>query len=85
MPKGTIALVSGAGSAGGIGFATARALAASGARVAITATTNRIFDRLAELGPGGHCAFTADLTDSSQVSRLMAEVVAAPLAHRQSL
>ena len=48
--KGRTALVTGAGSADGIGFATARLLLAAGARVAITSTTDRIYDRLAELG-----------------------------------
>ena len=63
---GRVALVTGCGSAGGIGFAVARALAAAGARVAITATTERIFERLAELGDGlanVHAGFIADLTD----------------------
>lgn len=76
MPQGKIAIVTGAGSADGIGFATARALAAAGARVAITATTDRIHDRLAELG-AGHAAFVADLTDSAQVAHLVAQVNAA--------
>jgi 3-oxoacyl-[acyl-carrier protein] reductase len=58
------ALVTGAGSAAGIGFATARLLALQGARLAITSTTKRILDRLAELpgDPGRHLAFVADLT-----------------------
>lgn len=73
MATGRIALVTGAGSADGIGFATARALARAGARVAITATTARIHDRLAELGRG-HAAFVADLADSSQVGQLIAAV-----------
>lgn len=46
---GRAALVTGCGSATGIGFATARALAERGARVALTATTSRIDDRVAEL------------------------------------
>ncbi len=46
---GRNALVTGCGSAEGIGFATARALAERGARVAMTATTSRIDDRAAEL------------------------------------
>lgn len=46
---GRAALVTGCGSASGIGFATARALAERGARVAMTATTSRIDDRVAEL------------------------------------
>ncbi len=73
---GRIALVTGCGSADGIGMAIARALAAAGARVAITATGPRIFDRLAELGTD-HAAFTADLTDSAAVTRLLSEVTAA--------
>lgn len=66
---GRVALVTGAGAEDGIGFATARLLKAAGARVAITSTTDRIFDRLAELGDGGFAA-TADLTDPVQVTAL---------------
>ena len=40
-----VALVTGAGSAGGIGYAIARGLIAAGARVCITATTDRIHTR----------------------------------------
>ena len=77
--KDRIALVTGAGSADGIGLAIARALLDAGARVAITATTGRIHDRLADLGAAPGCAFaaTADLTDPAQVARLLAEVEAA--------
>lgn len=46
---GRTALVTGCGSVQGIGFATARALAERGARVAMTATTDRIEQRVAEL------------------------------------
>ncbi len=46
---GRTALVTGCGSASGIGFATARALAQLGARVAMTATTDRIEARVDEL------------------------------------
>lgn len=68
---GRVALVTGAGSPGGIGFATARALVAAGTRVAITATSARIHERAAELG----CiAEIADLTDPAQVARLVASV-----------
>ena len=69
------ALVTGAGSAAGIGFATARILASQGARLAITSTTRRIFDRLAELPGGGerHAAFVADLTDPGAGVRLVKE------------
>lgn len=72
--EGRVALVTGAGSPGGIGFAVARALVAAGARVAIAATTRRIEDRLAELGPG-HAALIADLTDGAAAQRLVDEVV----------
>lgn len=65
--SGRIAVVTGAGSAGGIGFAIAKALIASGARVCITATSDRIHDRAAELG----CmAQIADLTKPDQVTAL---------------
>ena len=53
------ALVTGAGSAEGIGFATARLLAARGYEVTITSTTDRIHERAAELGVRG---VVADLT-----------------------
>ena len=46
---GRTALVTGCGSAEGIGFATARALAERGAHVAMTATTDRIDERASEL------------------------------------
>ena len=50
---GRTALVTGCGSPEGIGFATARALAERGARVAMTATTSRIEQRVAELATLG--------------------------------
>ena len=71
---GRVALVTGAGAPGGIGFATARALVAAGARVAVTATSARIHDRAEELGCTG---FIADLTDPAQVASLFATVEAA--------
>ena len=67
----TRALVTGAGSEHGIGFACARALRAAGLDVAVTATTERIHARAAALGGAGHIA---DLTDPAQVERLAAEV-----------
>ena len=69
--QGRVALVTGAGAANGIGFATAQLLMAAGAKVAITSTTDRIFDRLAELGPDQTFAATADLTDPAQVEALV--------------
>lgn len=64
---GRVALVTGAGSADGIGYATARRLRGLGARVAIVSTTRRIHDRAAELGVTG---FVADLTDEAEVAAL---------------
>ncbi len=72
--QGRVALVTGAGSPGGIGFAIARALVAGGAQVCVTATTARIHDRAAELGCMAHIA---DLTDPAQVAGLFAAVGAA--------
>jgi len=72
--KDRVALVTGAGSPEGIGFACARALAAGGARVALTSTTARINDRLASLG-SGHRAYMADLTDAKATGDLIANVV----------
>jgi 3-oxoacyl-[acyl-carrier protein] reductase len=68
---GKVALVTGAGSPGGIGFACARTLGELGATVAVAATSDRIHDRAAELGAKG---FVADLTDPAQVERLVADV-----------
>src|SRR5215208_4390390 len=65
------ALVTGCGSAQGIGLASARMLAQLGARVSITSTTDRIHDRAAELG-GETFSFVADLTDREQVAALTA-------------
>ncbi|TDQ78901.1 3-oxoacyl-[acyl-carrier protein] reductase [Dongia mobilis] len=72
--EGRIALVTGAGSSDGIGFATAKALAAAGARVAITSTTRRIHDRRRELAGDGHASFIADLTVEAEVDALVAAV-----------
>lgn len=71
---GRHALVSGCGSARGIGFATAGLLAQLGARVSITSTTDRIHDRARELDAAG---FVADLTDPGQVQALGAAARAA--------
>ena len=72
----TIALVTGAGSPTGIGFAVAKALGHAGHRVAITSTTARIEDRARELTALGIDAvgFPADLTDPARVSELIARV-----------
>lgn len=68
---GRVALVTGAGSPAGIGFATARLLGQLGASVALTATTERVHDRAAELRDLGADAFgvVADLTGEQEVRR----------------
>ena len=66
MPESTdIAIVTGAGSAEGIGAATALALGRAGMRVIVTSTTDRIQERVAELRGAGVDArgVAADLTD----------------------
>lgn len=74
--KGRVALVTGAGAADGIGFAAAKLLAAAGAKVAITSTTKRIFERLEELPTEDEnkAAFTADLSEDKQAAALVAAV-----------
>ncbi|MGN6598190.1 MAG: hypothetical protein ACTHMW_02735, partial [Actinomycetes bacterium] len=64
LPGRGLAVVTGAGSAGGIGFASARRLALSGLIVVVTATTARIDDRVSELQHEGLSAlgFAGDLT-----------------------
>jgi 3-oxoacyl-[acyl-carrier protein] reductase len=72
----TIALVTGAGSPSGIGFAVAKALGHAGHRVAVTSMTSRIKDRALELRALGIDAvgFAADLTDPACVSDLIEQV-----------
>jgi 3-oxoacyl-[acyl-carrier protein] reductase len=72
-----VALVTGAGSAHGIGFAVARRLHSAGARVAITSTTGRIHERARELDArdGQILAFDEDLTSESAVQRLVESVL----------
>ena len=72
MTARTVAVVTGAGSPTGIGFATARVLARAGHCVLIVSTTDRIKDRAAELRAAGHeaHAIVADLTSEPDVERL---------------
>lgn len=69
---GRSALVTGCGSAQGIGFACARLLARLGAHVAITSTTERIHERAEELRRAGAeaTAHVADLSEPSQARAL---------------
>lgn len=75
--EGQVALVTGAGSDAGIGFAAAKILGELGAKVAITSTTDRIYDRVRELEALGITAkgYTADLIDRGQVRELVSAVV----------
>jgi 3-oxoacyl-[acyl-carrier protein] reductase len=70
--QGRVALVTGAGSPDGIGFATARLLGRLGACVVLGATTDRVHARVAELRRDG-------ITASGQVGDLTAEPVAQAL------
>jgi 3-oxoacyl-[acyl-carrier protein] reductase len=76
--SGKVALITGAGSAQGIGFATARLLALQGARIAITSTTERIETRARELAAegAGVFGFPADLRDFGRSESLAREVIA---------
>ena len=74
---GRVALVTGAGSPTGIGFASAKILGREGATLAIASTTERIHERSAELHAAGVEAggFVADLTDRDQVRRTVDTIV----------
>jgi 3-oxoacyl-[acyl-carrier protein] reductase len=71
------ALVTGAGSPTGIGFATARLLTQMGAAVIVTSTTDRIHDRVSELREGGADAvgFVGDLTDPATAPDLVESAI----------
>lgn len=73
---GQTALVTGAGSPQGIGYATARELGRRGAAVALCSTTDRIHGRAAALQAEGIAALgvVANLTDQVQVARLAESV-----------
>src|SRR5579864_45710 len=74
---GQTAIVTGAGSAEGIGFAIARKLHAAGAQVAIASTTERIQERARELDADGKrvFAFVADLTQETAAQKLVEAVL----------
>lgn len=75
--SGQTAVITGAGSAEGIGFAIARWLYKAGGRVVITSTTNRIHARARELDAGGEAvlSFIADLTVETDVQRFVDSVL----------
>jgi 3-oxoacyl-[acyl-carrier protein] reductase len=77
--SGRVALITGAGSPSGIGFAAARILGRSGARIAIASTTDRIHERVAELEVEGIAAsgHVGDLMVDGTAARLVGEVLAA--------
>jgi len=74
---GQTAIVTGAGSPAGIGFAIARGLLAAGAQVAITATTERIYERARELDTTGTnvVAMVADLAEEDSAQRIVDSVM----------
>ncbi len=75
--SGQTALITGAGSAEGIGFACARKLHSADVRVVITSTTDRIHTRARELDSSGEAvlSFVADLTVETEVQRLVDSVL----------
>jgi 3-oxoacyl-[acyl-carrier protein] reductase len=75
--QGQTAIVTGAGSPAGIGFAIARGLLAAGAQVAITATTERIYERALELDATGKnvVPIVADLAEEDSAQRLVDSVM----------
>ncbi len=72
-PNGRTVLVTGAGSADGIGFASARLVGAAGRNVVVTSTTDRIFERAEQLRADGIAAvgIVADLTSAEGVDAVI--------------
>jgi len=70
--KGT-AIITGAGSAEGIGAAVAMTLGRAGLRIVVTSTTDRIHDRASDLRHEGidACGVVADLTEQSGVDAVV--------------
>jgi 3-oxoacyl-[acyl-carrier protein] reductase len=74
---GRVAVVTGAGSPTGIGFAACRRLSELGAAVALTATTDRVRDRVRDLKEAGGVramGLVADLTDPAAAQDVVANV-----------
>lgn len=76
--SGQVALVTGAGSPTGIGYACAELLAEMGAEVAISATGARIGQRVQTLSAAGYrvCGYRADLTDRDATQAMVRQVEA---------
>lgn len=76
--EGQTAIVTGAGSADGIGFAIAKKLYIEGAHVAVTSTTPRIHERARELDASGSRvnAHVHDLTQPEQVAEFVRDALA---------
>jgi 3-oxoacyl-[acyl-carrier protein] reductase len=76
-----LAVVTGAGSPTGIGFAIARALGAAGHPLLVASTTDRIHERAAELRAAGYDArgVACDLTREAGVAALVAAAADAPV------
>ena len=72
--RARVAVVTGAGGASGIGYATARLLGQCGATVLITATTERVHERAVTLRRAGLevVGTVADLTDPEQATAVAA-------------
>ena len=71
------AIVTGAGSPSGIGFAVAQSLVAQGIPVVVTSTTDRILERAHELSAGGGQAvgLVADLTNIADVETVVGRAI----------
>src|SRR5512136_20132 len=84
--QGQTAIVTGAGSVAGIGFAIARHLLRKGAFVAVGATSERIHETAKQLDPSGQrvLPFVADLTEEARV-REVVELVAKRTGHIEIL
>ena len=76
--NGVRTLITGAGSATGIGFASAKLLAQQGASVYLVGRTDRVTARARELKELGHVAHAShgDLGDATFVAELIPHVVA---------
>jgi 3-oxoacyl-[acyl-carrier protein] reductase len=72
-----ICLVTGAGSSSGIGFHTARIMGELGGKIVLTATTDRIFQRVQELQERGieAAGYIADLMNRQQVEALIEKII----------